>query len=284
MDVLGLLTLGVTALFVGLAVFVAVARRRFDRRVSEATEELRREPTRVSETPVTEVDLERLPEPIRRYLRFAGVVGRRRIARAHLTQSGRFRLGPDKRWMPFEARQHFTVCPPRFVWDASIEMMPALPFRVHDQYDGAESRMRGTLGGAIPVVDATGREIEQGSYMRYLGEGAWFPSVFLESYVSWEPIDETSARLTAETDDISVSAVCRVDEKGALREFTGERYFDRNGDATLETWYGHHDGYTDIEGFRLPTESTAGWRLDDGSFDYVEVSVEEVDFEFAGGG
>ncbi len=59
--------------------------------------------------PVADDDLADLPHPVRRYLRAMGVVGppRTRSFRAHLR--GRFRRGPEGRWMPCDAWQYNSV-------------------------------------------------------------------------------------------------------------------------------------------------------------------------------
>jgi hypothetical protein len=65
-----------------------------------------------------------LPEPVQRYLRAVGVVGRRTIRTAHLKQKGRLRQGQN--WLPFRAKQWFATSPPGFVWQAQIPFVPLL--------------------------------------------------------------------------------------------------------------------------------------------------------------
>src|SRR5690554_1845213 len=50
---------------------------------------------------VTEEDLRDLPEPVQRYLRYSGVVGRPVARTARLKQRGRIRQGEDSPWMAF---------------------------------------------------------------------------------------------------------------------------------------------------------------------------------------
>ena len=53
---------------------------------------------------VTGADLTALPEPVRRWLPWAGVVTAR-PAVIRLTQEGRFRQGEDQGWIPFRWRR-----------------------------------------------------------------------------------------------------------------------------------------------------------------------------------
>ena len=54
--------------------------------------------------PITDADLARLPDPVRRYLRVSGVVGRPRVHNFRVRMHGRIRSGPDARWMPLDRR------------------------------------------------------------------------------------------------------------------------------------------------------------------------------------
>jgi hypothetical protein len=63
--------------------------------------------------PVTEADLTRLPDPVQRYLRRAGVVGQPMVHDFHATWTGRIRSAPDADWMTFTAEQLNTVDPAR---------------------------------------------------------------------------------------------------------------------------------------------------------------------------
>jgi hypothetical protein len=55
--------------------------------------------------PITEADVERLPEPARRYLRWMGVVDRPRDEAFRARFRGRIRMRPGQRWMRFDARR-----------------------------------------------------------------------------------------------------------------------------------------------------------------------------------
>src|SRR5512133_1526476 len=56
--------------------------------------------------PVTEAEVEDLPEATQRYLRFMGVIGRPRDWSFRARFLGRFRRRPGARWMPAEAWQY----------------------------------------------------------------------------------------------------------------------------------------------------------------------------------
>src|SRR5438067_248914 len=65
-------------------------------------------------------ELADLPEPVQRWLRYAGVVGKPRVRSVRLKQQGTLRQQEGKSWMPFEAEQYFTIDPPAFIWIARV--------------------------------------------------------------------------------------------------------------------------------------------------------------------
>ena len=90
----------IAALFGYLADGPSSLRAAYDRDVAAGLARTRPQP------PVTEADLAPLPDPVRRYLRAAGVVGQPRVQNMRARMRGRIRSGPDAPWMPFTAEQH----------------------------------------------------------------------------------------------------------------------------------------------------------------------------------
>ena len=64
---------------------------------------------------VTPEMLKDLPQPVQRNLDYIGVVGKPWVDTVHLKQTGRFRQGLERPWMPMVAEQSYTTNPPGFV-------------------------------------------------------------------------------------------------------------------------------------------------------------------------
>jgi len=50
-----------------------------------------------------------------------------------------------------------------------------------------------------PVADASGEQMDQAEMMRYPSEMIWFPAAFLAGNISFEAVDDSSARVTSPT-------------------------------------------------------------------------------------
>jgi len=124
---------------------------------------------------VTEADLEGLPEPVQRWLRWSRVVGTPRPVTVRLKQDGQFRLGEDRGWLPFAAEQYFTSDPPAFLWWVRMQMVPLVSVAGRDRYVDGQGDMDLRLLSLVPVARKRGGGPNQGDLLRFLTEAlCWF--------------------------------------------------------------------------------------------------------------
>jgi hypothetical protein len=131
------------------------------------------------------------------------------------------------------------------------------------------------LFGLIPMVNASGPNIDQGSLLRYLAEMIWFPSAALEPYIRWEAIDELHARASLDVGEQTVSGIFTFNTSGEVISFEALRYYDRKGGASLETWHIDIDpnSYREFNGFRIPAKSAVSWKLKEGDFLWLKLEI-----------
>ena len=256
--------------------------RRFDRLVKKDVEALlARATTTAGGAVVTEEMLQGLPEPVRGYLRYTGIVGKSFVRTVRLEQEGTMYLGPKQGLVPLQAEEHYTVQPPGFVWDATIHRSPMPIARGRDMYAGGEGRMLIKAGSLFTVVDDKGPEMDQGSMMRYLSEMIWFPTAFLDDNISFEPIDENSARVRLTDGGKSVSATMYFDEEGKLTDFVAKRYRTVEGGYDLETWSAPVYEYGELAGLKLPLRGGAVWKLPEGDLKYADITITHLEYDIA---
>lgn len=201
---------------------------------------------------VAEEMLVGLPEPVRRYLRYTGVVDKPFVRTVRLRQEGRMRPGPGQPWMALEAEEHYSVRPPGFVWDGALHLGPITVGLARDMYLDGRGQMLVKAASLFTVVNASGEEMDQGAMMRYLSEMIWFPSAFLARNVSFEAVDDGSARVTLTDGGRTASGTLFFDGEGRLTDFVAKRYRIIDGRSELEAWSTPITGYGEFEGLRLP--------------------------------
>lgn len=228
---------------------------------------------------VTDQMLDMLPEPVQRYMIYTGVVGKTWVDTVHLRQVGRFRLGADKPWMPMKAEQYYMTNPPGFVWKARFKMFGLPLLSARDTYNGGHGHMFGKIGGIYKVFDARGEMLDQGSMLRYLSEMIWFPTALLGENITWEPVDDQSAKVSFSDAGKSVSGRMFFDEDGRMTNFTTRRYRESNGAYSLERWSTPVSDYGKRAGLNLPVRGQAMWNLASGDLPYWDGEIAEVEYD-----
>jgi hypothetical protein len=227
---------------------------------------------------VTEEMLADLPEPVRRYLRYTGVVGRPFPGTIQLRQEGQLGPGPGQPWMPVDAEEHYSVQPPGFVWAGTVRVGPLAVGRARDMYAEGKGRLLVKVASLWPVADASGEQMDQAAMMRYLSEMIWFPAAFLADNISFAPIDGSSARVTLTDHGRTATGTLVFDQQGQLTGFVAKRY--RTADASSpETWSTPVTGYGEFEGLRLPARGKAIYKLPGGDLEYIDVTITDLHYD-----
>jgi hypothetical protein len=234
-------------------------------------------------TAVTRDMLASFPPLVQRWLEHSGVLGKETIRTVHLLQKGMMRTSKEGKWMPVEAEQWFTTRTPGFFWTAEVSMLPGVTIAARDKYEDGHGSMLIKALSLIPVADARGKEIDQGTMVRYLAELVWFPTAALEPYLHWEQVDSMTARATMTYGGISASGTYTFTPEGDIASFEAKRYYDRKEGATLEDWHieNEPDGYREFGGVRIAARSTVTWRLKDGEFTWLKLELTNVEYNAA---
>lgn len=219
--------------------------------------------------------LDALPAPVRRYLLRAVGDVRQPVRAARFRQRGELRSGAaSRRWMAFAAEQ--LVVPPAlgFVWDARVELVPALlHLRLRDALIDGRGSGAASLLGALPVAAGAGsKELDAGALHRYLAEAVWTPTALWPgTALGWSAIDERSALATVTSARARVSLEFRFDETtgDVMSVYTGARWQQVKGGFRATPWEGRFGASAPVaSGLRVPASGTAGW-IEDGVWQAV---------------
>jgi hypothetical protein len=229
---------------------------------------------------ISEAMLSSLPPVVQKWLRHSGVEGKELIHTAHLLQTGVMRTKPEGNWMPMAAEQYFTVDSPGFHWTVDVKAAPFFNLSGRDIYQNGSGNMLIKILSLVPVVDSKGKELNQGSMLRFLAEAAWFPSFALSNYISWKQVDSLTAIATMTYGGITASGIFKFRPNGDMMGFEAQRYYDRKEGATLETWsiYNDDNGYKQFEGVRIPAKSTVTWKLKSGDYTWFKVEIKNIEY------
>jgi hypothetical protein len=227
---------------------------------------------------ITAQMLQNLPEPVKRYMDFTGVVGKPWIDFVRLKQTGRFRRSADQPWMPVDAEQTFTTVPPGFVWKARFKVAGLPLMNARDSYQDGHGHMYGKMAGLFTLFDALGAEIDQGSLLRYLGEMIWFPTAFLGENITWQEKDDYNAQVTLRDGEQVVTACISFDAAGRPTNFNAQRYRELDGVYALHSWSVPMTTWEARAGLNIPVRGLVTWKLPVGDLPYYEWNITEVEY------
>lgn len=223
-----------------------------------------------------------LPEPVRRYLRFMGVVGRERDWSLRATFNARFRRDEGK-WLECEALQYDRREPVARVFLMQLSLGGVLPVTVRDTYLGGRGSMLARAFDHFEVAEGHGYELDLGELVTYLNDAILLaPSLVLGPETTWKGLDEHSFEVTLRDGSLSVSARVWLDERGAPADFsTTDRYFDTPAGKRVRTeWRTPISGWQEVGGRKLPTRARAIWQLPTGPFPYADFGVDPARIAF----
>lgn len=229
-------------------------------------------------------ELAGLPSPVARYFGRVLHEGQPVIRTAALTQDGSFFVPMGKgKWCPMRAEQRFMVRPAGFVWDARIQMMPAIAVLVRDSYVDGIGTMHVSLAGLYTITHETATpELDAGALQRYLAEAVWFPTSLLPSAgVIWRAVDEHSAVAELTDQHTTVSMTFHFDEAGDVIRLTGDRYHSDKGVYTLRPWIVTCAEHESHNGVRVPTVCEVAWQMPSGLQPYWRGRISNVRYEFS---
>lgn len=227
------------------------------------------------QTPIDEQAIANLPEPVRRYLRFMGVVGRPRDWSMRARFKARFRLAPGA-WVACEALQYDSRLELSRIFYMQLALKNVLPVTVRDTYLAGHGRMRAKAFDLVKVVDGQGPELDVGELVTYLNDAILMvPSLLLGPETTWQEVNAQSFDVTLTDGPLRVTARVWVDERGAPSDFsTTDRFFEADGKRVRTEWRTPVRGWQDADGRKLPTHAEAVWQLPTGPFSYADFSFD----------
>jgi hypothetical protein len=237
-----------------------------------------------AETRISETDLACVPPSVQRYLLAAGVVGRPRVRNYRVTFSGRIRSAPGSRWMPFTAIQHSFVNPP-----ARLFLMRAtlfgFPVRAFHQYVEGRARMRVTACGLLPLVDASGPELDRSETVTLFNDMCLLaPATLLDAPVQWEQVDCRTVDAAFTNGDHTISATLVFAKDGRLTNFVSDDRSRASADGKTLTRLQFSTpvrSCRDFAAVRLASHGDARWALPEGPFTYGEFDIRSIDYNVA---
>lgn len=246
--------------------------------VSEINEELSRF---LVEAPgiITEKDIEHLPEPVKKYFRYCGLIGKNKIMNAKIEWKDVYlKRGFNEKWMSMYCSQFNSVAEPTRIVFMKAKILGMIPFEGRDKCQHGHGHMLIKLLRMFTIADAKGKEMDASALVTVLAEALLVPGYALQKYIKWTPIDIKSAKATLTWKECEVSGIFFFNDKGEFERFeTTDRYYSTTGkDYKKIKWTATVDIYHETNGIRCPAYFRATWNTEKGDLDYFKGSLATI--------
>jgi hypothetical protein len=220
-----------------------------------------------------------LPDPVKDWLRNSGVVGKTWIKSVSVRQKAQMKMKPgQEKWAEAEAEQYVTTEKPAFLWTVRMNMSSLIKVRGRDKFMDGKGHMLIRMNSLINFVNETGEKLSEGSLQRYLGEIVWYPTMAASPYITWEAIDDHSARARLSYQGTTGSGIFYFDGNGDFVKFTAMRYKGNEPDAKKYPWIITADEYATFDGIRVPVSFGITWELEDGEWTWLKMQIVDLKY------
>jgi hypothetical protein len=225
---------------------------------------------------VTEQDIARLPQPVQRYMRYAGVVNMPRVRNMRVVFEGQMR-DRKKAYFPFTSEQYnFFEEPTRLFFMKATLYGVTVPG--YHRYRKATASMDIRLFGLFPIIKASGPAMNKTETVTLFNDMCLMaPATLIDLRIQWQLLDDKSAKAIFTNHGISVSATLFFDHEGRLVDFISE---DRTDVADMKQyhWSTPVSAYEKNNGYNLLSEGDAVWHYPDGDFTYGKFHVKAISY------
>ncbi len=267
-----------------ISVIIAYSSFSFKNKIANERKELFQNSEIISEQVITKGAISELPFVIQKWLINSGTIGKSPISNVHLVQELKLKMTPKQsEWNNGTAEQYFTVQPPAFNWSIATQINSIFKVVGRDKFENGNGEMIIKLLSLIPVANAKNhKKVNQATLQRYLAETVWFPSASLSPYISWEYLDENSAKATMEYKETKGSGEFHFDEKGNFKKFVAMRYQDSNAEEPTE-WTVTATKTEERSGIMIPIECEASWKLETGKWTWLKLKIKDLKYNITKG-
>jgi hypothetical protein len=225
---------------------------------------------------LTEKEIESLPEPVQKYLRYCNVINKPKVKNVRIVFDGEMR-DKGKDWFKFQSVQYnFFEEPTRLFFMKAKMFATTVP--IYHDYQMANARMQVKLFGLFPMVEKKGIEMNMAETVTVFNDMCLMvPATLIDKRIEWEIIDKHVVKATFNNQGFQINAFLKFNEKGQLTNFISEDRYEINHMKRYRFSTPVKD-YRNIEGVNVPTFGEAIWHYPEGEFVYGKFYLKSIEY------
>lgn len=222
-----------------------------------------------------------LPEPVKQYLDYCGFAGKEKMQNAKIVWSeAKHKRSVRSNWMRLSYFQFNSVPEPVRIVDIKGKL-GIMSMSISEKYQNGMGIWQMKIANKFTLIDAkNNEELNRSALVTFLSEALLIPSIALQPYIQWYPIDELSARAVISHNGNVVSGSFFFNKQREFIRFeTEDRFNSEDGKLFSQCkWSGICSHYAEKNGVKFPTAFKAVWHLDNQDFEYFNGNINEIIF------
>lgn len=234
----------------------------------------------VTESLLTDSDIADLPEPVQKYIRYTGFVGKPKVNSFRIGFTGSIRKNEKSGWMPFSTGQYnFQESSTRLFFMKAVMMH--MPVAGYHCFNNGKAFMDIRLFSLIKVQYQAGKEMDISETVTFFNDMCCMaPGTLTDKRIKWLESDSSRVKAAFTNNDITITANLFFNEKGELINFISEdRYAAGEGNGMQRIpWSTPLKDYKDIGGYRLAGNAEAIYSYPEGDLIYGTFNLTDVEY------
>jgi hypothetical protein len=233
-----------------------------------------------SEEILTDSDIEHLPLPVRKYVRYSGAIGKSKPQNVRIAFDAKMVRKPGAAPMNATSEQYnFFGSFTRLFQMKAHKML--IPFHAAHVYCNEKATFVVRVANLFTVVDVKGEDLTTAETVTLLNDMCIFASGNLyDKRLTWKEIDSLSSQVSIENGKYNVSAMLYFNEKGELINFVSDDRYALQEDGTIKKakWSTPVRDYIELDGRRIPTYGETIWNYPEGDFTYGTFRLKSIHY------
>ena len=229
------------------------------------------------ESILTETDIQDLPEPVKKYLRYTKSIGKLKVNNFKVLLTGKIRKNEQTEWMSFSSKQYNFLKKLTRLFFMNAEMKH-LPVTGYHRFINGDAFMDIRLLSLFRVQYQDGKEMDISETVTFFNDMCCMaPATLIDKRINWLEANGNTVKASFTNNNITIYATLYFNDSGELVNFiSNDRYsFDA---GTVLPWSTPMKNYKEFNGFMLPTFAKAIYSYPESELCYGTFQIEDIEY------
>jgi hypothetical protein len=226
---------------------------------------------------LTETDIQDLPEPVKKYIRYSGAIGKPKVTNFKIEFTGKIRKNEQSEWMHFTSVQYnFMETPTRLFFLKAV--MKGLPVAGFHCFKNGVAYMDIRLLSLFKVQHQDGKEMDLSETVTFFNDMCCLaPPTLIYKRIKWLKIEGNKVKASFTNNNITVSAWLYFNDKGELINFISKDRYSADAGKQLP-WSTPLEEYQEINGYKLMKNAETIYSYPDSDLCYGTFKLIRVEY------